>query len=86
MAHGKQSTGATASLHLRRCLRVLISALRSGILVPTPLSQAKDGQLTVHQVPKYACSCGSGGSPQHPACDSGRYGAGGGAGQWGGCE
>lgn len=54
------------SLHLRRCLPVLSSALWSGILVPSPLSQAKDRQLAVHPVPKYSCSCGSGAGPRPP--------------------
>jgi len=40
------------SLHLRRCLRVLSSALRSGMPVSSSLSQAKDHQLAAYRVPK----------------------------------
>lgn len=39
-------------LHLRKGLCVLSSALWSGILVPSPFSQAKNCQLTVQQEPQ----------------------------------
>lgn len=39
-------------LHLRKCLCVLSSALWSGMLIPSPFSQASDFQLAVQQEPQ----------------------------------